>query len=72
MGRLHDLHNQQGQSPWLDNLRRGWITGGEMQGWLDKGVRGLTSNPSIFAKAMMETDEYDSELELLIRRWFCY
>lgn len=67
MGRLHELHSQQGQSPWLDNLRRSWITGGEMQEWLNLGVRGLTSNPSIFAKAMMETDEYDSELELLIR-----
>lgn len=67
MGRLHELHSQQGQSPWLDNFRRGWIKGGEMQAWLDRGVRGLTSNPSIFAKAMIETDEYDSELELLIR-----
>jgi transaldolase len=67
MSRLHDVHSEQGQSPWLDNLRRGWITGGEMQAWLDRGVRGLTSNPSIFAKAMIETDEYDAELELLTR-----
>jgi transaldolase len=65
MGRLHDLYEQQGQSPWLDNLRRGWITSGELQQWIDRGVRGLTSNPSIFAKAMIETDDYDSELSEL-------
>ncbi|MEM7271622.1 MAG: transaldolase [Actinomycetota bacterium] len=65
MGRLHDLYDQQGQSPWLDNLRRGWMTSGELQGWIDRGVRGLTSNPSIFAKAMIETDDYDSELSAL-------
>lgn len=67
MGRLHDLHDQQGQSPWLDNLRRGWIASGEMQAWIDRGVRGITSNPSIFAKAMMETDDYDADLADSIR-----
>ena len=65
MGRLHELHDQQGQSPWLDNLRRGWMTSGELQEWIDRGVRGLTSNPSIFAKAMTETDDYDAELRSL-------
>ena len=30
MTRLHDLYLEHGQSPWLDNLRRGWITGGEL------------------------------------------
>ncbi len=67
MGRLHDLFDQQGQSPWLDNLRRGWMSNGELQAWLDKGVRGLTSNPSIFAKAMIDTDDYDAELETLVK-----
>jgi transaldolase len=65
MGRLHELYDQQGQSPWLDNLRRGWMTSGELQRWIDRGVRGLTSNPSIFAKAMTETDDYDAELRTL-------
>ncbi len=67
MSRLHDLHADQGQSPWLDNLRRGWMTSGELQNWIDRGVRGLTSNPSIFAKAMTETDDYDSELRSLVK-----
>ncbi|MEM9562210.1 MAG: transaldolase [Actinomycetota bacterium] len=67
MGRLHDLNDHQGQSPWLDNLRRGWMTSGELQEWIDRGVRGLTSNPSIFAKAMTETDDYDAELATLTK-----
>ncbi|MEM8923765.1 MAG: transaldolase [Actinomycetota bacterium] len=66
MTRLHDLFDQQGQSPWLDNLRRGWISSGELQAWIDRGVRGLTSNPTIFAKAMMETDDYDADLATLV------
>ncbi len=66
MGRLHELHELHGQSPWLDNLRRGWMASGEMQAWLDRGVRGLTSNPSIFAKAMIESDEYDADLASLV------
>ena len=52
MGTLHDLHDQQGQSPWLDNMRRDWIQSGEMQRWIDRGVRGMTSNPTIFQKAI--------------------
>lgn len=65
MTRLHDLYDAGGQSPWLDNLRRGWMTSGEMQQWVDRGVRGLTSNPSIFEKAMSTTDEYDTDLRTL-------
>lgn len=66
MSRLHDLYNEQGQSPWLDNLRRGWITSGELDRWVERGVRGLTSNPSIFQKAMSDTDAYDNELRSLV------
>lgn len=67
MTRLHDLYAEQGQSPWLDNLRRGWMVNGEMQAWIDRGVRGLTSNPSIFANAMINSDEYDADLETFVR-----
>ena len=66
MTRLHDLHAQAGQSPWLDNLRRGWITSGELGRWIDRGVRGITSNPSIFQKAMTGTDAYDDQLRSLV------
>ena len=61
MTRLHDLYAQQGQSPWLDNIRRGWITSGELARWVESGVRGLTSNPSIFQKAIQGSAEYDDE-----------
>lgn len=62
MTRLHDLFEHQGQSPWLDNIRRGWITGGELERWVRRGVRGLTSNPSIFGKAIAESEDYDGQL----------
>lgn len=61
MTRLHDLFASEGQSPWLDNIRRGWLTSGELAGWVDRGVRGLTSNPSIFQKAIQGSAEYDDQ-----------
>jgi transaldolase len=66
MSRLHDLFEQQGQSPWLDNLRRGWLTSGELQRWVDRGVRGITSNPSIFQKAMSTGTDYDAQFRTLL------
>ena len=45
MDRLLSLYNEFGQSPWLDNLKRGYITSGELAGLVDQGVRGLTSQP---------------------------
>lgn len=66
MGRLHDLHLEQGQSPWLDNLRRGWVTSGELERWVERGVRGLTSNPTIFQKAIESTDDYDEQFGDLV------
>ena len=65
MNRLQTLYAKSGQSPWLDNLRRGWITSGELSDWVDKGVRGITSNPTIFQKAMTDTDVYDGQLAKL-------
>jgi transaldolase len=66
MSRLHELHEQQGQSPWLDNLRRGWITGGELERWVERGIRGITSNPSIFQKAIAGASDYDEQFGDLI------
>jgi transaldolase len=62
MSKLTDLYAQQGQSPWLDNMRRSWITGGELERWVERGVRGITSNPTIFQKAMATGDDYDAQL----------
>jgi transaldolase len=66
MTRLQDLYYEQGQSPWLDNLRRGWITGGELARWVERGVRGITSNPTIFQKAISSSDEYDAQFSELV------
>ena len=63
--RLHELH-EQGQSPWLDNLRRGWLTSGDLAAWVDRGIRGLTSNPSIFQKAISAGTDYDEQFGDLI------
>jgi transaldolase len=66
MGTLHDLYDQQGQSPWLDNLKRSWLRSGEVQRWVDRGVRGITSNPSIFQKAIESSDDYTPQLAALV------
>ena len=66
MGRLKELFEECGQSPWLDNIRRGWLTSGELQTYIDRGVRGLTSNPSIFEKAIAGSDDYDDQFRELI------
>lgn len=60
--RLQRLYDEADQSPWLDNLKRGWITSGELEQWVARGVRGITSNPTIFQKAMATGDAYDAQL----------
>jgi transaldolase len=64
---LRRLHLEQGQSPWIDNLRRGYLTSGQLQGLVDRGVRGLTSNPTIFQKAIQGSTEYDVQFDALAR-----
>lgn len=59
--RLDDLYNEQGQSGWLDNLKRDYITSGKLVEIRDSGVRGLTSNPSIFQKAIQGSADYDEQ-----------
>jgi transaldolase/glucose-6-phosphate isomerase len=48
-----------GQSPWLDYLTRSLMASGKLQTMIDRdGLKGMTSNPSIFEKAIGESDEY--------------
>jgi transaldolase/glucose-6-phosphate isomerase len=48
-----------GQSPWMDYVRRDLLTGGSLQKYIENdGLRGMTSNPSIFEKAIAESDLY--------------
>ena len=60
---LHRLHAEQDQSPWIDFIDRELITSGKLEQMVADGIRGLTSNPTIFAKAVA-TGQYDE----LIRR----
>jgi transaldolase len=57
---------EQGQSVWLDYMRRNLITSGELQQLIDSdGLKGLTSNPTIFQKAVEGSEDYDD----LFREW---
>ncbi len=55
-----------GQSVWYDNVSRGMIESGELGRLIDLGVTGLTSNPTIFQKAVAEGSDYDAAFEALV------
>jgi len=52
MNTLQRLHAEQDQSPWIDFIDRKLIDEGTLAEIVGKGIRGLTSNPTIFAKAV--------------------
>jgi transaldolase/glucose-6-phosphate isomerase len=55
-----------GTSVWLDQIRRGLIEGGELKRLIEEdSLRGVTSNPAIFEKAILGSDEYDEQLSEL-------
>jgi transaldolase len=56
-----------GQSLWLDFIRRDWLTGGKLKRMIEEGtVTGLTSNPTIFERGILESPEYDPSLRQLL------
>ncbi len=58
-----------GQSPWYDYIERGLITSGDLQAMIDQdGLMGVTSNPSIFEKAIAGSADYDEELQRVAAR----
>lgn len=59
MSKLHQLHDRYGQSPWLDSLTRGDVTGGRLGRLASRGIRGVTSSPTIVAKAISGSAAYD-------------
>jgi transaldolase len=67
MSRLHELYRQQRQSPWLDDLKRSYLRDGTLARLVDDGIRGVTSNPTIFAKAISGEDTYDEEFATLAK-----
>ena len=66
MTRLRDLYEKQQQSPWLDNLNRPAIESGHLQRMVNDGIRGVTSNPTIFQKAISGSDAYDEQFKSLL------
>ncbi|MEI7547300.1 MAG: transaldolase [Actinomycetota bacterium] len=66
MDRLSHLYYEQGQSPWLDNLKRSYLTDGTLANLVHHGIRGLTSNPTIFQKAIQGSADYDDQFRALV------
>ncbi len=67
MSRLKDLHKF-GQSPWYDNIERGLLLSGKLREMIDEdGISGVTSNPTIFEKAINGSQMYDDEIKRLSR-----
>jgi transaldolase len=65
---LTKLSSEHGQSPWLDNLQRGYLTSGNLASLVERGVRGLTSNPTIFQKAIQGSSDYDEQFRSEIQK----
>src|SRR5690349_18833840 len=65
---LAALH-QHGQAPWLDFLSRKFIADGSLKTLVERdGVTGVTSNPSIFEKAIGGSDDYDASLKSVLKQ----
>ena len=57
-----------GQAPWVDELSREDIKNGGLEGMIEDGIVGVTSNPAIFQKAIAGSDLYDEQLAELARK----
>ena len=51
-----------GQSPWYDNLSRQLLISGELDKFIEEGIVGITSNPTIFDNSISKSDDYDEAL----------
>ena len=58
--------DQLGQSIWYDNISRGVITRGELKKMVDEGLSGVTSNPTIFDKAISGSKDYDEQIRDIV------
>lgn len=63
MNTIQRLHTEQDQSVWQDDISRALLANGALQQAIDTGVRGVTSNPSIFQKAIAGSDAYDKDIQ---------
>src|ERR1700742_1783639 len=58
---------EHGTSPWLDYISREFIRDGDLQKLVDEGIVGLTSNPTIFQKAIADGNAYDDQFREVLR-----
>jgi transaldolase len=65
MTTLQRLYTEYGQSPWLDNLTRGYLRDGTLKRMVADGLRGVTANPTIFTKAILGSADYDEQFAAL-------
>ncbi|HUR77740.1 MAG TPA: transaldolase [Acidimicrobiales bacterium] len=65
---LERLYAECGQAPWLDSLSRDTLRDGSLSALIARGVRGVTSNPSIFEKAIGGSRLYDDDIATLARQ----
>jgi transaldolase len=66
MNKLQRLYTEHGQSPWLDNLTRRYLHNGTLARMVGDGIRGVTANPTIFAKAIEGSADYDEQFSSLM------
>lgn len=66
MTKLTRLFTEHGQSPWLDNLTRAYLRDGTLARYIADGVRGVTANPAIFARAIEGSEAYDEQFSAFI------
>ena len=67
MSKAHDVTNI-GQSLWIDYMRRQFVDDGGLEKMIEAGIRGVTSNPTIFEKAIAGSSDYDEQLKELVKR----
>jgi transaldolase len=66
MTKLQQLYDDYGQSPWLDNLTRPYLRDGTLARLVADGIRGVTANPTIFAKAIQGSAAYDQQFAAVL------
>jgi transaldolase len=66
MTKLQRLHTEYHQSPWLDNITRLYLRDGTLARMVNDGIRGVTANPTIFARAIAGSTDYDDQFRSLI------
>ncbi|MEX2444009.1 MAG: bifunctional transaldolase/phosoglucose isomerase [Alkalispirochaeta sp.] len=65
MTKAQELHTIE-HSVWIDYMRRQFVEGGGLQTMIQNGVRGVTSNPTIFEKAIAGSSDYDADMQKLV------